>query len=81
METPNILPLSMAFSPEMSTTAQLVQIILSIKIMNSPSSLVPILILQEHDHCVRHQPTLNDWLLLKHHIYKTEQQREIFASF
>ena len=70
IETLNILPLSTAFSPEMNTTAQLVQNHFVQKIMNSPSSLVPILILQEHDHCVRHQYTLNDWPLLKQRFYR-----------
>lgn len=71
----------MAFSPEMNTTVQLVQNHFVQKIMNSPSSLVLILILQEHDHCVRHHYTLNDWLLLKHQVYKLRSSRRSLPQF
>lgn len=75
-----ILPLSMAFSPEKNTTAQLVQNNFVQKIMNSPISLALILILQ-HDHCVTYQYTLNDWPLLKHQVYKLRSSRRSLPQF
>lgn len=79
-ENPKVLPLSKAFSPEMSRTAQFCTT-LSRKLQTAPSTYYLVLMMWEHDHGVSCQHTLNDSFLLKHSVYKLRGRRKSLLQF